>query len=99
MSGIRILPLPKVTGIWNHDCSKYPDVVRVPMSDGRVVRYVLDVEQPAPVLRDKLDRFREKCIGYEMKKPEDAGTSNRPDTNETTESIPRRRRRRNESTV
>lgn len=44
MSGIRILPLPKVTGIWTYDGSKYPDIVRVPMS------YVLDVEQPRPRL-------------------------------------------------
>ena len=50
MSSIRILPLPKVTGIWTYDCSKYPDVVRVPMSDGKVIRYVLDVSQPRPRL-------------------------------------------------
>ncbi|MBO7711179.1 MAG: hypothetical protein J6S83_11965 [Lachnospiraceae bacterium] len=50
MSGIRILPLPKVTGIWTYDGSKYPDIVRVPMSDGKVIRYVLDVEQPRPRL-------------------------------------------------
>ena len=76
MSEIRVLPLPKVTGIWKHDFSKYPDAVRVSMSDGKVLKYVLDVEQPAPVLRGKLDRFRELCIGYE--KPADAATPNRP---------------------
>ena len=48
MSGIRILPLPKVTGIWQHEFSKYPDIVRVPMSDGKVIRYVLEVSQPRP---------------------------------------------------
>ena len=95
MSGIRILPLPKVTGIWTYDGSKYPDIVRVPMSDGKVIRYVLDIEQPAPVLREKLRRFRNTCVGYEMKKPEDAATSDRPERKETTESIPRRRRRGN----
>lgn len=95
MSGIRILPLPKVTGIWQHEFSKYPDIVRVPMSDGKVIRYVLDVDQPAPVLAEKLRRYRNTCIGYEKKKPEDAGTSDRPVTKETTESIPRRRRRGN----
>lgn len=65
MSEIRVLPLPKVTGVWKHDTSKYPDVIRVPMSDGRVVKYVIDVPQPAPVFREKLDRFTKLCIGYE----------------------------------
>lgn len=73
---IRVLPLPKVTGIWQHDCSKYPDVIRVPMSDGTVVRYTIDIPQPAPVLRKSLDSFSEICVGYE--KPADAGTSDRP---------------------
>lgn len=75
---IRVLPLPKVTGIWQHEVSKYPDIVRVPMSDGKVIRYVLDVEQPAPVLREKLRRFRNTCVGYGMKKPEDEATPDRP---------------------
>lgn len=48
MSEIRVMPLPKVTGVWEHDASKYPDVIRVPMSDGRVVKYVIDVKQPHP---------------------------------------------------
>ena len=75
---IRILPLPKVTGIWKYEWSKYPDAVRVPMSDGKVIRYVLDVEQPTPVLAEKLRRFRNICTGYKNEKPEDAGTSDRP---------------------
>ena len=50
MSEIRVLPLPKVTGIWEHDFSKYPDVIRVPMSDGKLVKYVIDVQQPHPSL-------------------------------------------------
>ena len=50
MSEIRVLPLPKVTGVWKHNCSKYPDIIRVPMSDGKVVKYVIDVELPHPAL-------------------------------------------------
>lgn len=72
---IRVLPLPKVTGVWQHDCSKYPDVIRVPMADGRVINYYPQITQPAPVLRKSLDSFSEICVGYE--KPADAGTSNR----------------------
>ena len=48
MSEIRVLPLPKVTGVWDHDVSKYPDRIRVPMSDGKVVTYHIDVEMPHP---------------------------------------------------
>ena len=48
MSEIRVMPLPKVTGIWDHDASRYPDRIRVPMSDGKVVTYVMDVEMPHP---------------------------------------------------
>jgi len=50
VSEIRVLPLPKVTGVWKHNCSKYPDIIRVPMSDGKVVKYVIDVELPHPAL-------------------------------------------------
>jgi hypothetical protein len=48
MSEIRVLPLPKVTGVWDHDVSKYPDRIRVPMSDGKVVTYHIDIEMPHP---------------------------------------------------
>lgn len=65
MSEVRVLPLPKVKGVWNHDFSKYPDLIKVAMSDGKVVNYRLDVEQPAPVLRENLHRFRNICVGYE----------------------------------
>ena len=48
MSEIRVMPLPKVTGVWEHDSSKYPDRIRVPMSDGKVVTYSISVEMPHP---------------------------------------------------
>ena len=48
MSEIRVMPLPKVTGVWRHDCSRYPDEIRIPMSDGKVIRYHIDVEMPHP---------------------------------------------------
>ena len=47
---IRILPLPKVTGIWDHEESDYPDEVRVPMSDGKVITYERKIGQPGPNL-------------------------------------------------
>ena len=48
MSEFRVMPLPKVTGIWKHDCSRYPDEIRIPMSDGKVVRYQISGEMPHP---------------------------------------------------
>ena len=48
MSEIRVMPLPKVTGIWEHDCSRYPDLIRIPMSDGKVITYHIDVDLPHP---------------------------------------------------
>lgn len=47
MSEIRVLPLPHVHGEWIHD-EKYPETIRVSFSDGKVVKYKIDVEQPHP---------------------------------------------------
>ena len=63
MSEIRVLPLPKVTGIWQHDCSKYPEIIRVPMSDGTVRTYLLSVEMPHPSLAAAIDNIH-KMEGY-----------------------------------
>ena len=68
MSEIRVMPLPKVTGIWRHDSSKYPEEIRVPMSDGKVIRYHIDIKQPAPVFKDKLDKFTKTCGAYPRNK-------------------------------
>lgn len=48
MSEARVLPLPRVTGVYEHDSSTYPDRVKIPMSDGQIVQYRIDVEQPHP---------------------------------------------------
>ena len=48
MSEVRVLPLPKVTGVYDYDFSRYPDRIRVPMSDGKVVTYTIGVEMPHP---------------------------------------------------
>ena len=66
MSEIQVLPLPTVRGIWEHDFSIYPDIVRIPMSDGKVVNYYREVDQPAPVFRKWLDHYNETCqVGYQ----------------------------------
>ncbi len=42
------LPMVGVAAEWDHASSVYPDTLRVPMSDGKIVKYRLDVEQPHP---------------------------------------------------
>ena len=69
MSEIRVMPLPKVHGTWIHDSSKYPDVVRIPMSDGKVIRYRIDIDQPHPQLLEAIENIRN------MKRAGDAATS------------------------
>ena len=63
MSEIRVLPLPKVTGIWRHDSSKYPEIIKVPMSDGRIITYHIDVEMPHPQLMAALENIK-RMEGY-----------------------------------
>lgn len=63
MSEVRVLPLPKVTGIWRHDSSKYPEIIRVPMSDGRIISYHIDVEMPHPQLMAALENIK-RMEGY-----------------------------------
>ena len=48
MSSVQVLPLPKVMPYWEHKHSRYPEVIKVSMSDGKVIRYVIDIEQPHP---------------------------------------------------
>lgn len=69
MSEIRVMPLPKVTGTWLYDSSKYPDTVRIPMSDGKVIRYRIDIEQPHPQLLEAIENIRN------MKRAGDEATS------------------------
>lgn len=45
---VQVLPLPKVKGYWKHECSRYPDIIKVPMSDGKVITYHIDVDLPHP---------------------------------------------------
>jgi len=57
----RAMPLPLVKGIWEHDWDPYPTIIRVSMSDGRVVNYCRDIKQPAPKFGKALDRFDRTC--------------------------------------
>jgi hypothetical protein len=58
VSEIRVLPLPKVTGVWEHDCSRYPDRIRIPMSDGKVVTYTISVDMPHPCFEAAMKKLK-----------------------------------------
>jgi hypothetical protein len=63
VSEVRVLPLPKVTGLWQYENSKYPDVIKVQMSDGKVITYRMDVQQPHPCFEaamNNLERMKKK---------------------------------------
>lgn len=46
----KIEPLSNVRYFWEHAEEGYPDKIRLAMSDGKIVTYRLEVEQPKPVL-------------------------------------------------
>ena len=68
MSEMRVLPLPKVDAKYGPIGGKYPETIRIAMSDGNVITYRIEMEQPRPAfLKDSLDRFSDICVGYEKK--------------------------------
>ena len=54
---VHVLPLPKVLPIWEHG-STYPDKIRVSMSDGKVITYRIDIDQPHPQCLKAVDLIR-----------------------------------------
>jgi hypothetical protein len=89
---VRIIPnIPRIRARWTHRCSEIPDLLEVPMSDGRTVRYYPQIEQPA--FARAIENVRNMVVGYE--KPADAGTSNRPAKDCFQDSISQKRRRNN----
>ena len=69
MSARRVAPLVPVRAIWDKDSiSKYPETIKIPMEDGHVISYRLDVEQPHPAFLETLkiiDSMKEG--GYQHK--------------------------------
>ena len=57
----KILPMPCVHGIWEDNWDPYPTIVRVSMTDGKVVNYYRDIGENGPVLKHSLDHFDRTC--------------------------------------
>ena len=60
-SGSKIKTMPIVNGIWENDWDPYPTIVRVAMSNGRVVNYYRDISKGPPILKKALDHFDATC--------------------------------------
>ena len=56
--------LPKPMPIYEHDCSKYPDQIRVSFSDGSTAVYDIHTDQPAPVIIENIKIIRKWKQGY-----------------------------------
>ena len=54
MKEVRVMPMPHVHPVWEHDDSKYPETIKVSMSNGKVIRYRIDIEQPHPCFLDAM---------------------------------------------
>ena len=64
---IRVIPdMGKAKAHWTHRSSTFPDYLMVPMSDGTVIRYNPEIQQPGFVkAMDNLSRMR---TGYPPEK-------------------------------
>lgn len=67
MSEIRVLPLPKVDAKYGPAGGKYPETVRIAMSDGKVITYRIDIQQPHPCFTAAMDNLDRMVIGYHAK--------------------------------
>ena len=56
-------PLPEVVPIYDRDISQHPDRIRVSFKDGSTAVYVLEVEQPHPMVQESI-RIIRKWNGY-----------------------------------
>ena len=67
----RAKPLIRVHAIYDHQWSKYPDRIKVPMDDSHVIEYQIVVKLPKPVMRSWLDKFNHICLqGYMFNREE-----------------------------
>ena len=60
-------PLVAITAIRDHPESEYPELVRIPMDDGMVVNYVIDVRQPHPCFQKVMGLLEKVPYGLSSK--------------------------------
>jgi hypothetical protein len=69
----RVLPdQTKIAAVWDNDDGRYPSTIRVPMSDGKLVTYKLDIQQPHPAFltaMEQAQKMRRTLFGYSSELP------------------------------
>lgn len=70
----KIEPLSNVRYFWEHVEEGYPDKIRLAMSDGKIVTYRLEVEQPKPKSWNPINEI----MGYPMRKEYQPKHAKRP---------------------
>ena len=63
MGNKRVYPFSTFRSVYNSEASIYPDKIRVPMCDGKVIDYYPDGGQQGSVLKPLLDAFDKTCAG------------------------------------
>lgn len=64
----RVLPIGTVTAKWERDVGRYPDTLQVPMADGRVIKYRIDMPQPHPSFEEAISIIQGYPMGKHVKK-------------------------------
>lgn len=55
----QVRPLNRtVAPVWEREASDYPDLIKVPMEDGKVISYRREIQQPHPQCMAAVDLIR-----------------------------------------
>lgn len=63
----RAEPLVTVQAVYDSEWSEYPDAIRVPMDNGHVVTYRIDMELPNPAFLTAMATLK-SMVGYPKKR-------------------------------
>jgi len=64
VNGKRVRPLVPIRAIWDKDSiSDYPETVKIPMDNGHVVTYRIDIQQPHPHFMDAMEILKNMPAG------------------------------------
>lgn len=68
-SAVQIKPLNNIVApIWEHGFSDYPDMIKVPMEDGKVITYRREITQPHPQVLKACEIIRKMKDGRRYRK-------------------------------
>jgi len=59
---LRVMGKPAL--IYEHEKSEIPEVIRISFEDGHTAKYVLHIDQPAPIILENIRIIRKWKVGY-----------------------------------